>query len=129
MELAEAMLAAFLNVAVDDLNTAITLLLEGTESEPKDVSAHSRCLFEASTALKIRFYMRADPQDLQMAIELLGNGLSLSPDQRSGLNEARCAVLLENFVWLEYHERDPLRLALQAYDDLFGLDNKKETVR
>ena len=130
--LAGALVKEFLDVAVDDLNTAITLLLEAVESKPKDVSVYSRCLFEASTALRMRFCIKADPQDLKMMSKLSEIGLSLSPEDayHNGHCETRCVTLLEVFSRLKCKSRVTLQLALRTYSELVrpSLARCEETV-
>ena len=111
------MLLAFLDVAVDDLNTAIHLLLEVNHS---DSSARMRCLFEAAKVLRIRYYIMGFPKDLAKAVKLMWDALPLSVGdaQFSSRCEAYCAALLDVFAWFSDESPDALQEALKIYDKL-----------
>ena len=131
VQLANSKLTDFLAVAVDDLNTAIHLLLEAGQLHPRDVSALSSCHPEASTALKIRFYVKGDLEDLRKAIEVTRDGLSQPSSSVRDISdcEVHCASLLEDFSWLRCNSQDVLQQALQVYDNLDGRAEENVTVR
>ena len=121
--LANEVMKRFLGTTVDGLNEAIVLLLEASQLSIKDVSAQTCCLFDASTALRIRFYIKRDLKDLQKALALSDDYFSMSTghDQRTTYCEAHCALLLEEFA---HDSRDTLKLARQAYNDLIERGNE-----
>ena len=107
----------FLDVGTDDLNVAIELLIQAVHIKSSSPSVHSTCLIEAAAALRIRYYVTRNPDDLALAICSV---YELFPLTSQGLEVLRheqtiCAIGLEELVWKRQVIGEGLHSIFQKY--------------
>ena len=112
--LADALIADFLDVDIDGLNKAISLLLEATQQHP-GTFAHSNCLVEASAALTFKFYVTRDSKTHQKS-NLLVSTIPRSFLENICYGRMVCVSKLEAISFSKGKEED-LRLGLQLYSE------------
>ena len=107
----------FLDVAIDDLNVAIELLIQAVHIKPSSPSVHSACLIKAAAALRIRFYITRNFDDLALAIRFADELFPISPLDLEVLQHEQtiCATLFEMMVGFRRKLGEHLHSAFQEY--------------
>ena len=98
----------FLDVPIDDLNTAI-YLLEAAQLQPLEPAVQSILVAELCMALRIQFYVNRNFEDLLSAIALMKKQFPMRPPDDSRHKQVICALAFEELVWLQRTGGDVLR--------------------
>ena len=100
--LAATLTKIFLDVQIgtDDLNRAIELLTQAVQIKSSSPSVHSTCLIKTAAALRIRYYVTGNPDDLALAVRFVKELCPVSSLDLEiyRLEQTICATLFEMMV-------------------------------
>ena len=108
------MLKEFLDVGVDDLNTAI-YVLNAAQLQPSEPAVRSKLVFELCAALRIRYYVNRNLEDLLSAITLMKKQFPMHPPDDSQLRQVICALAFEDLLWTRQMSGDALQSSFEEY--------------
>ena len=107
----------FLDVAIDDLNVAIELLIQAVHIKPSSPSVHSACLIKAAAALRIRYYVTRNPVDLALSYGFVKELFPVTSQDLEILRHEQtiCATRFEELVWKRQEIGQLLHSNFQGY--------------